>query len=119
MSAIEKPDLLQRNRDRAKRYRRENPEAARLTVRNATLRKKYGIVVADYDRMLAAQGGVCKICLTSEWVETTGRAFHVDHCHQTGRIRGLLCQACNTSLGKFKDSPALLRAAAAYLEAGR
>lgn len=74
--------------------------------------EKHGISRYEYDAMLASQGGCCAICRrdnpgTSKGLDT----FHIDHCHVTGRIRGLLCQGCNTSLGKLGDTPeALLRA---------
>lgn len=60
--------------------------------------------------MLEEQGGVCLIC---------GRAalMQVDHCHDTGKVRGLLCSPCNRGLGSFKDSLALVQAAADYLRA--
>ena len=79
--------------------------------------KKYGITFEQYHVMLAAQGGHCAICSATEG---GGRgAFHVDHDHVTGKVRGLLCHYCNTAVGNMKDDPALLRAAANYLEARR
>jgi hypothetical protein len=65
--------------------------------------------------MFAEQGGRCVICQLREEDTPTNR-FHVDHCHETGQVRALLCHACNTSLGKMKDSPELLRRAADYIE---
>jgi hypothetical protein len=85
-------------------------------TRDADLRRKYGITAADYDRMLAKQGGVCAICRGSE---SGGRGtFHVDHCHATGRIRGLLCHWCNVALGCFRDRPERLERAIEYLNEG-
>ncbi len=68
----------------------------------------------EFDAMLGAQNGGCGICGAP--ISNGGRGTHVDHCHDSGAIRGLLCRLCNVGLGQFKDSPALLRAAAAYLE---
>ncbi len=62
--------------------------------------------------MLVDQGGVCALCRTAP-------AAHVDHDHATGGVRELLCFNCNGGLGQFKDDPALLRAAARYVEAHR
>ncbi len=69
--------------------------------------------VARCSEMFEAQGGRCEICKIS-FFEV--RRYVIDHCHQTGVVRALLCDSCNTALGKFKDSPALLREAAAYVE---
>lgn len=87
---------------------------------------RYGMTVASYDEMLARQGDGCAICHAEQ---STGRStrLHIDH-DQTccprykscGKcVRGLLCVNCNQGLGQFKDDPALLRAAADYLEASR
>lgn len=78
------------------------------------LGNKYGITADEYTRMVAAQGGGCAICGATECDD--GRRLHVDHCHETGKVRGLLCAACNHGLGKFRDSPLLLRRAVEYLE---
>jgi hypothetical protein len=73
------------------------------------LLRSYGLSVADIDRMLAAQHGVCAICHTAP-------AIHVDHDHRTGSVRGMLCFRCNAALGQFDDDPLVLRRAARYLE---
>src|ERR1051326_1383585 len=71
-------------------------------ARQAQLRK-WGITQAEYDRLLARQGGVCAICRRDR-PGPKRRLLAVDHCHETGRIRGLLCMRCNTSLGAIGDS---------------
>lgn len=78
-------------------------------------RYKYGITAEAFDALLAIQGGVCAVCRSDEWPGKDNRP-HIDHCHATGRIRGILCGRCNTGLGQFGDDPARLRAAADYLE---
>jgi hypothetical protein len=65
--------------------------------------------------MLAAQGGRCAIC-RGDSSSSPGGVLHVDHCHTTRQVRGLLCADCNRALGQFKDDAAILRAAAEYLE---
>lgn len=97
------------------RYK-ETPDRAEKN-RNSYLRRKYGIDPAEYEAMHSAQDGRCAICRVSDEEEID--RLYVDHCHTTGRVRALLCQACNVSLGKMRESPELLRAAAAYLEAHR
>lgn len=82
-------------------------------------RKKYGITLDDAHELLAAQGGVCAICSTPLLLGVpqtlTGSEAAVDHCHSTGKVRGILCGRCNKGLGLFLDNPSSLRAAAAYL----
>lgn len=73
---------------------------------------KYGMTIEDYDRMFAEQNGGCAIC---GGTPTRTEHLHVDHDHETGRIRGLLCDSCNLGLGKFRDDPDVLAKAAAYL----
>ena len=75
--------------------------------------KRYGITHADYERILKAQGGVCAICESTETKKWDH--FSVDHNHETGEVRGLLCATCNTGLGQFQDAPDLLIKAANYL----
>lgn len=98
---------------RLKKY--DTPAKRYSYGRAQMLRKKYGLSVEDFMAMAGSQGHVCKICGRPE-ADKYG-ALHVDHDHATNRVRGLLCGQCNTGLGKFRDDPALLRAAVAYLEA--
>jgi hypothetical protein len=78
--------------------------------------RKHGLTFRQYSDMLAAQGGVCAIC-RGPWKGWNGQnGSHIDHCHKTGRVRGILCGDCNTAIGRFGDDPVLLRRAAAYLE---
>lgn len=73
------------------------------------LKRQYGMTVAQRDDMISSQSGVCTICLAAP-------AVHVDHCHETGRVRGVLCFNCNSAVGKLGDDPDTLRRATAYLE---
>ena len=89
---------------------RTNKNRKRVTAR-------YGMSLKEYATMLAAQGNSCAICKTPHFDENHKR-LAIDHNHTLEHmaIRGLLCTACNVGLGTFKDSPTILRAAAAYLE---
>lgn len=73
------------------------------------LKRQYGITEAQRDEMISSQMGICSICLAAP-------AVHVDHCHETGRVRGVLCFNCNSAIGKLGDDPDTLRRAIAYLE---
>lgn len=86
-------------------------------IRSQNLSKNYGITLEQYEEMLTFQGGVCAICGDPP-SGTNSRTdnLHVDHCHQTGRVRGLLCHMCNRGLGSMRDNPRLLRKGAEYLE---
>lgn len=79
-------------------------------------KRRYGLEDETYQQMLASQGGVCAICYQPN---TNGKALYVDHCHDTGRVRALLCDGCNFAIGQMKDSPDRLRSAAAYLDRHR
>jgi hypothetical protein len=91
--------------------RQDDPGKYRLVERRRAL-AKYGLSLEDYDRLLEEQGGVCAICGQRC---KTGRNLAVDHCHTSGKVRGLLCGACNSGLGHFKEDPALFAAAVGYL----
>ncbi|MET8178166.1 endonuclease VII domain-containing protein [Streptomyces sp. NPDC005336] len=77
--------------------------------RLAYFMREYGITEAERDGKILSQMGVCAIRLTAP-------AVHVDHCHETGRVRGVLCFNCNAALGQFKDRADAIRRAAAYPE---
>jgi len=78
----------------------------------AQIQSKYNISADEYDALEAAQLGVCAIC---HLPQVAGRRLSVDHDHETGRVRGLLCSTCNSGLGMFKDDPRLLKLAFHYL----
>lgn len=105
----------QRKSDYMRTRYKENPK----TVRNYKLKSAFGITLDDYYVILKSQGGVCAICKKAEVVPDKNgkiRDLAVDHNHDTGKIRELLCVGCNTGLGCFKDSLDLLLKAALYLE---
>lgn len=78
-------------------------------------KRNYGIDHGTYDLMLAEQGGACGICKTTEPGVRLGR-FHIDHCHGSKKVRGLLCEKCNRGIGHFDDNVDKLKAAIVYLE---
>jgi hypothetical protein len=80
------------------------------------MRRDYGIDLAEYLAMFDAQGGACAICRQDPTEGERPKSLHVDHNHSTGKVRGLLCNGCNRALGFALDNPAILRAAADYLE---
>jgi hypothetical protein len=92
---------------------RNKPEVQRAW----NLMTNYGMTIADFDRLLEEQGGHCACCPATV-SDASGRVLHVDHDHASGRVRGLLCSACNRALGNVRDDPARLRLLASYLESG-
>lgn len=98
---------VQANRDYTNDLAAKNPASHRASKRKS----RYGITDQTYTAMLAEQGCVCAICGERQ-VE---QVLVVDHCHDSSKVRGLLCRNCNSALGMFKDDPDRLLAAAAYL----
>ena len=107
-------------------YRHKNPEKVRITrqvyvtknpektrkwaIRSTWKRKGYN--PDEVECFIASHPKECEICKNTP----TYKALAVDHCHATNRLRGILCENCNTGLGMFRDTPGLLRKAAEYLE---
>ena len=98
---VSKPEPGRRLCESCKCRKRLTPEQRR--------EKTYGLTDEKYQAMFKQQAGACAIC------GRTGE-LHVDHCHASGSVRGLLCTSCNNGLGRFRDSPEILRAAAEYVE---
>lgn len=118
---------------KAKRWRDANPERAREVAnrsnrkrladpehlrwkREDAMRRAYGLSSAEYEAMVEAQHGLCAICKGAH--RGPGVRLHVDHDHDTGRVRGLLCAPCNTFIGLADHSVDRLRDAIAYLGGG-
>jgi hypothetical protein len=92
------------------RYRDLTPDERKDMV----LKRDFGIGLNDYHQLLEDQGGGCAICGTKE-IKGKGSYHHIDHCHETGVIRGVLCHHCNTGLGAFSDNVHLFSKAIDYL----
>jgi hypothetical protein len=94
--------------------RKLNPEHVLNIERRSKFKKQYGISLEQYEEMLHNQGYGCAICGTKKPSERT-KYFAVDHCHNTGKVRGLLCTKCNRGLGLFNDKTDVLQKAVKYL----
>lgn len=99
-------------------YQKEYRSGRRDKFSDEERQRKFGISRKQYGDMLLAQNGKCAICAQPETATRNGvvKALAVDHCHSGGHIRGLLCVACNTGIGKFKDDRDRLLAAIKYLD---
>jgi len=93
----------------------EHKKHHRMMVRRWHLKNAYGLSLKDFDDLLQSQDGGCAICKTKEVYGETKTRMVVDHCHKTNKVRGILCDLCNTALGKFRDDTKLLEKAIAYL----
>ena len=120
--AVNGAEYRAKHRDRLNAYQRAydkaHPEKTRADNRTQRLRR-YGLSHADYDAMISAQDGACAICKKPETHRGRNgevQRLAIDHNHVTGSVRALLCHSCNTGIGSFFDDPAVLRAAADYLD---
>lgn len=98
-------------------YGRARYERDKERLENKHKLRKYGITQEQYEALLLAQGNACAICGITHNGLRQGRpkGMSIDHDHNTGKVRGLLCDACNLALGKMEDDPERLEAAARYL----
>jgi len=110
---------------RAKRWRDANPEKVKTQQEargasyytDAARKSHYGVTPEQFKTMLADQDSKCAICGKPQTEQRLGvkKAMNIDHCHATGKLRGLLCGHCNKALGFFNDDVALLKSAIKYL----
>ncbi len=103
-------DRIYLSRDDIRRKKRED-----------RLAREYGITIAEYESILASQNGVCAICRKGqedEGCRWNGKREHfsVDHCHTTGKVRGILCARCNLGIGMFMEDAEAMKKAVGYLE---
>lgn len=107
-----KNDIEYRNRikEKAKQFHKNNPKS-----KKGTRLKKYGLTIVQFEEMLEKQNYKCAIC-GFEYDGNKAMFPFIDHCHSTGKNRGLLCSKCNFAIGQFNDDVSLLRSAIKYLE---
>jgi hypothetical protein len=102
---------LEKVREYYKLYWEKNRESKRIYNRAAGLRRKYGLTIEEFDCMVRAQSGCCLLCK-----RPLGDDMYIDHNHETGRVRGVLHQTCNSGIGFLGDDAQMCRLAAEYLE---
>lgn len=101
------------NRERHLAYMAHRRKFFNDAIVSSKLKTAFGITLADYNTVLSAQGGVCAIC--GKTPEQNKRRLAVDHCHNSNKVRGLLCGNCNRGIGYFKDSIQFLQTAIKYI----
>ena len=116
------PEQMEKARARSKRWDDKNKQRliderkAQYTPeerRKRHLKHKFGLTQETWDALFEAQGKVCAICKTPD--PDSARGWHTDHCHSTGKVRGILCKRCNTTLGLMRDNTTYLANAIEYL----
>lgn len=108
-----------KQREAGKKYYWRNKEKRRLLAKKRRVKYLYGVSYETASAMLAMQNDACGICQKSLTVDAGAqkREWNVDHCHDTGKIRGILCSNCNTALGLMKENQKTLAGAIRYLKA--
>jgi hypothetical protein len=105
-----------RNKETRKKWVSENKERLKVARRRHKLKADYGMTVEQYNQLLEFQNHSCAICKTPFKANGShNEKAHIDHCHASGVVRGLLCGFCNMGLGKLKDSIHVLESALKYL----
>lgn len=106
-----------RNRERlnaeAREYQAKYRDRIRVATKEARLRRKYGLSGNQWQALFASQGSACAACRATA-PGGSGR-WHTDHCHDTQKVRGILCHSCNVALGLLQESPSRILALHAYL----
>jgi len=107
----------EKGQEKARKYSKEyySKSENKEKTRAIGIFRRFGITSQDYDKMYKNQKGVCAICKNKE-ICPRHKHLSVDHNHETGKIRGLLCNTCNKALGLFKENPQYLKNAVKYLK---
>ncbi len=104
-----------RHREYMRAWREKRGDDYRTRYWVGTLKRKYGLTVEQFDALLDGQKGCCAACRTN-LIRSVGNHLVVDHCHKSNKVRGLLCDACNRTIGHAKEDIDRLVACAVYLE---
>ncbi len=102
----------QRPDNRTRRLAHQKTDAGKAAKRRAKLKAKYGLTETKYNKIFTDQSGICAVCKSTF---KSSKHTHIDHCHKTGKVRGILCHNCNRALGAVGDSSDILLALISYL----
>lgn len=108
-----------KNRDKVRARNREYKKLKPSQYKNSQLLHAYGLTLEEYNTLLSSQNNGCAVCGKPETAKHQGgkvRDLAVDHCHTTGKVRGLLCTKCNTALGLLEDSQEIIMKLFHYVE---
>ena len=105
-----------KNKEKLSNYYKNWLSGSREHIKDYNLKRNYGINIGQYYQMLEKANGNCEICGKSSGdPNIRQQQLNIDHCHTTGKVRGIVCNSCNRGLGYFKDNPLLLEKAKKYL----
>lgn len=111
---------IRKIKQRVSHYNKKYPEKHKILRTNNHLQKRYGLNLKEYKILLKYQNSVCAICKQKETRKDSHSnnvtKLSIDHCHKSGKVRGILCNKCNNGLGRFKDDIKLLKSAIDYLK---
>lgn len=103
--------------ERNKAYNEFHKERQRAWARKHQFRTRYDLTLEQYDNMVAQQAGKCLVCgVVPKLTKRTSKGLHVDHCHKSGKVRGLLCHQCNCAIGLLKEDTNRIRRLLEYIE---
>lgn len=111
-----KKEWYEKNKQRISKQSKKRYQKNKLKVKERNLKKQYGLTLDDWNNLFLTQHSRCAVCRTDT---PEGMGWATDHCHTTGKVRGILCNFCNTGLGLFKDNILVLQEAIKYLEVSR
>ena len=101
-------DVKAYSKRKSMEWAKANPEKRKVHVRRISLKRMYGMSEADYEAMVSRQGNKCALCNSSDPGRTdkdkkwSAGYWNIDHCHSTGKVRGLLCHTCNVRVGAYE-----------------
>jgi hypothetical protein len=108
---------VKRQTARSTKWAKAHPKRTKIKAKISHLKTRYGISLDDYQNMLDTQKNCCAVCFTALKENAKNKNLvHVDHCHEKGGVRGILCRSCNLLIGHASDDVNILRAAIKYLE---
>lgn len=90
-------------------YTKGDQRTCRSCKRKRYIKRKYGLTLEEYEGLLKSQDGLCVICMTR-------KPLYIDHNHSTGKVRGILCQQCNTAIGYFLEDQEIMKRAIEYIK---
>lgn len=97
-----------------KNERYKNNEVYQTKIKENNYKRNYNLTLETRNKLLEQQGGCCKIC--DKNLNINKKSTHIDHCHKTGEVRGILCNNCNTTLGKVNEDIVILKKMIEYIE---